>query len=458
MAASPVDMARRRRSEVDFIPFDDPRQAAWTLLAIRFAIDGQRTLHFWQGEFHRFDGAAYTRMPKADVRATLYSIGGLPNGKPLKREHIENVLDALRAAANYSNTRSMPSWILAEDDDPDPRSLILLRNGMLDPVTRILRPPSPRLFAANALPFQYEPRAPHPRSWLQFLGDLWDDDVESVLLLQEWIGYLLTSRTEQQKALLLVGPKRGGKGTIGRVIGRLLGAHNMVSPTLASLGTQFGLQPLIGRLLALISDARLGSRADAALMAENVLRVTGEDQISIPRKFMEDFTCTLPTRLMLLTNELPRFTDASGALPSRFLVLQTTKSWFGREDVVLDRRLEAELPSILNWSLDGLERLTERGRFVQPASALQAIAEMEALASPVGAFVADACNVGPQYEEPVKAVYDAWRQWCEEGGREHPGTEQTFGRDLKAAVPGLVVRQPRRDGDRVRVYQGIGLK
>jgi putative DNA primase/helicase len=458
MTASPVDMARRRRSEVDFIPFDDPRRAAWALIAVRFALDGQRTLHFWQGEFHRFDGAAYARMPKADVRATLYSVGGLPNGKPLKREHVENVLDALRAAANYSNTNSMPSWIVADQDDPEPRSLILLRNGMLDPATRVLRPPSPRLFAANALPFEYQPHAPHPAAWLKFLGDLWDDDVESVLLLQEWIGYLLTSRTEQQKALLLVGPKRGGKGTIGRVIGRLLGAHNMVSPTLASLGTQFGLQPLIGRLLALISDARLGSRADAALMAENVLRVTGEDQISIPRKFMEDFTCTLPTRLMLLTNELPRFTDASGALPSRFLVLQTTKSWFGREDHRLDRRLEAELPSILNWSLDGLERLSERGRFVQPASALQAIAEMEALASPVGAFVADACNVGPQYEEPVKAVYDAWRQWCDEGGREHPGTEQTFGRDLKAAVPGLVVRQPRRDGDRVRVYQGIGLK
>jgi putative DNA primase/helicase len=83
---------------------------------------------------------------------------------------------------------------------------------------------------------------------------------------------------------------------------------------------------------------------------------------------------------------------------------------------------------------------------------------MEALASPVGAFVLDACNVGPQYEEPVKTVYDAWRQWCEEGGRQHPGTEQTFGRDLKAAVPGLVVRRPRADGDRVRVYQGIGLK
>ncbi len=441
-----------------FIPFDDPRGAAWSLIAAQFHVDGLRTLHFWQEEFHRFDGASYVRLHKADVRAILYSRGGLSTGKPIKREHVENVLDALRAAANYSNANTQPSWVTAFEDDPDPRAVILLRNGVLDPIERELRPPTPRLFAANALPFDYQADAPPPAHWLAFLRDLWVDDRESVELLQEWMGYCLTARTEQQKALLLVGPKRGGKGTIGRVLTRLLGAHNVVSPTLASLGTQFGLQPLIGKQVALISDARLGSKADAALMAENVLRVTGEDQISIPRKFMEDFTCTLTTRLTLLTNELPRFTDASGALPSRFLVLQTTQSWFGREDHDLGRRLESELPSILNWCLDGLARLTTRGRFVQPASALQAIAEMEALASPVGAFVLDACNVGPQYEEPVKAVYDAWRQWCEEGGRQHPGTEQTFGRDLKAAVPGLVVRRPRADGDRVRVYQGIGLK
>ena len=38
-----------------------------------------------------------------------------------------------------------------------------------------------------------------------------------------------------------------------------------------------------------------------------------------------------------------------------------------------------------------------------------------------------------------------------------PGTAQTFGRDLRAAVPGLNVIQPREDGDRLRLYQGVGL-
>ena len=37
------------------------------------------------------------------------------------------------------------------------------------------------------------------------------------------------------------------------------------------------------------------------------------------------------------------------------------------------------------------------------------------------------------------------------------GTVQTFGRDMKAAYPGIKTKQPRDDGKRLRVYEGIGL-
>jgi putative DNA primase/helicase len=70
----------------------------------------------------------------------------------------------------------------------------------------------------------------------------------------------------------MVGPKRGGKGTIGRVLTALLGAHHLAAPTLASLSTNFGLQPLIGRPLALISDARLSTKADSKIVVNACCR------------------------------------------------------------------------------------------------------------------------------------------------------------------------------------------
>lgn len=55
--------------------------------------------------------------------------------------------------------------------------------------------------------------------------------------------------------LLIVGPKRSGKGTIARVLTRLIGNGNVSGPTTSSLAGPFGLQPLIGKTLAIVSDA-----------------------------------------------------------------------------------------------------------------------------------------------------------------------------------------------------------
>src|SRR5690606_18483898 len=103
-----------------------------------------------------------------------------------------------------------------------------------------------RYFATSALGVDFDPHAAEPERWLAFLRQLWPEDNDSIRLLQEWTGYLLTPDTRQQKALLLVGPKRSGKGTIARVHTALLGNASVANPTLASLGTNFGLWPLIG--------------------------------------------------------------------------------------------------------------------------------------------------------------------------------------------------------------------
>jgi putative DNA primase/helicase len=71
------------------------------------------------------------------------------------------------------------------------------------------------------------------------------------------------------------------------VLTGLLGAHNVAAPTLASLTTNFGLSPLIGCPLGLISDARLSTRADGSVAVERLLSISGEDSITIDRKYRD---------------------------------------------------------------------------------------------------------------------------------------------------------------------------
>jgi putative DNA primase/helicase len=319
-------------------------------------------------------------------------------------------------------------------------------------------PCSPLFYTHNALDFDYDPASPEPEEWLKFLKSLWPNDPAAIDTLQEMFGYDLTSDTRQQKAFLIVGPKRSGKGTIARVLTALVGKENVASPTTGGLTTNFGMQPLIGKRVAIISDARLHGR-DQKVLAERLLAITGEDSITIDRKYYLAWNGRLQTRFLLLTNELPGLADASGAVASRFIVLTLKETFFGKEDLGLEAKLLDELPGILNWAIRGWQRLIERGHFVQPKSSEDAIRELEDLGSPIKAFLRDCCNIGPRFTITVDLAFSAWREWCEKQGRDRPGNVSSFGRDLRSALPSIKIEQPRGDdGKRPRIYVGLCLK
>lgn len=211
------------------------------------------------------------------------------------------------------------------------------------------------------------------------------------------------------------------------------------------------MQPLIGKLLAIISDARFGRRADPATVAERLLSITGQDPVSANRKNLQFWEGQLPTRFMIISNELPHFTDSSVALIKRMIVIQLTQSWLGKEDTGLERRLQSEMSGILNYAIEGYRRLDERGHFEQPSSAMDAIQAMEDLASPVRAFVRDCCIVGSDQTAEVRELFLRWERWCDANGQRYTGTVQTFGRQLRAAFPNVrMMQHPRR-------YTGIAI-
>ena len=107
--------------------------------------------------------------------------------------------------------------------------------------------------------------------------------------------------------------------------------------------------------------------------------------------------------------------------------------------------------------LDGLERLNARGRFTEPASSKDAVVALADLVSPTSAFVRQRCKVDPGSQVACDELYAAWKSWAEDNGH-RPGSSSSFGRDLRAVLPGLRTARP-RDGndDRPRLYVGLRL-
>ena len=171
---------------------------------------------------------------------------------------------------------------------------------------------------------------------------------------------MISGRLDLHKILLLVGPTRAGKGVIARTLTALVGHDNVAGPTLSSLGGDFGLAPLLGKPLAVVSDARMSGRG-SQVVVERLLAISGEDSITVNRKYRDQWTGKLPSRFMVISNELPQLGDASAAIAGRFVALLLTKSWYGHEDTGLEGQIRTELSGILNWALDGLDAAREGG-------------------------------------------------------------------------------------------------
>lgn len=443
----------------------DPLPSARALIDVKYMRGEIRALHHYRGVFYEWNGFHYREIDDDAIKAIIWTVlehalhpikGSLEPFQP-NTTRVKNVHEALAAACNLPASIEAPTWLTDRGDLPPANEFLPVKNGLLHLPSGDLYPPTPNYFGLSSAGVEHDHGAPDPVEWFRFLDQVWPGDPQSIETLQDLFGYLLSPDTSHQKIGLMVGPKRSGKGTMARVLTALLGQASVAAPTLAGLATNFGLAPLIGKSLAIIGDARLSSRADQAAISERLLSISGEDNLTIDRKFLSAWTGRLGARFLIMTNELPRLADASGALASRFVVLTMEQSFYGKEDRGLGSRLMGELSGILNWALVGYCRLRKRGHFLQPDSARDAIDELEALGSPIAAFIKERCRVASGMRCAGASLFAAWVDWCSSNGRKEPGTAATFGRDLRAAVPGLKVSQPRVDGRQTRFYEGIDI-
>jgi putative DNA primase/helicase len=447
---------------------DDVRLYAADLLEERFTRFGRICLRRWRDEWWEWGGTRYLRILEEAMKGIaceyiscrvgyLNAKSEISLPKPTA-SNTNNVLQALYSMPNVLVPNPEAGIWLDNVRAPSNAPLLPVVNGLLDVSTRTLYPHSPSYLNTYALSYEYEAVAPKPTSWLAFLDSLWGNDQESIDTLQEWFGYVLSGETSFQKILLLIGPKRAGKGTIARVLTELMGAENVCNPTLADLGSNFGLQVFIDKSLAIFGDARMGARQDVAVAVERMLSISGEDAQTVDRKYKEHLTTRLPSRLMIVSNELPRINDASGAFASRLVTLQARNSFLGKEDLDLPQKLKSELPGILHWGLEGMDRLKRCGRFTEPASAQSMVETFADLSSPISAFVRERCILEAAARVRASDLYTVWLGWCNENGIDKIGSTQALARDLYSSFPEITKERSSINGDRDRYYTGIRVK
>lgn len=435
----------------------NPMKVARELLAelpATFGDDGSATVHrgHWRGDFYQWTGSHWQELPEANVRSWIYRrtehawfTGGTPE-EPKTEAWLPNprkvnaVMDALG------------DGVLHRPTDQEHEPCMALANGVYDLTTGQLLPHHPSRWNLTSLPFAYDPSATCPQ-WLAFLDQVLPAD--SIAFLQEWMGYLVGGSTKHQKIASLIGKPRSGKGTIARMIRAMLGAGMVAGPTLGSLVGPFGLEPLLGKSLAIFADVKWSAKGvgDAT---ELLKTISGEDGATVHRKNRQAWEGELPTRFMLMSNDIPSFTDASGALADRLIHVHFKRSFKGREDIGLTDRLLTELPGVLLWAIEGLRRLNANGRFSVPSDSSAIDTDVRRTSSPHAVFVDERCILDPAARVDLNVLWQAWQTWCLEDGAE-PGTKRWLVRKLKAVEADLDVIEEKVGGVRTKYVAGINL-
>lgn len=357
-----------------------------------------------------FLGQAAERMGVDPFDARFYSF----------RDHL---FEQFQSAAN-----------LPTPEPPKGKVLVNLANGTFEVGAKgqRLRPPRPADFLTYQLPFGYDPKATAPE--FQAYLDKMQPDKARQLILAECIGSLFveTSTLKLEKVPLLYGTGANGKSVYFDTVNALLGGEaNVSSYTLQQLTDENGYYraKLGNKLVNYASE--INGKMDASIFKA----LASGEPISARLPYGEPFTLNRYAKLMFNANELPREVEQTDAFFRRFLLIPFDVSL---PEAEWDRGLSAriatnELSGVFNWALAGLHRLLRQEGFTESQAVNDALQVFRRLSDSVRSYLEEeGYTPSADSHRPLKDVYQAYREYCKEGGA-HPVGRNNFGERLRGA-------------------------
>jgi putative DNA primase/helicase len=302
--------------------------------------------------------------------------------------------------------------------DADP-NILVLKNGILDLQSLTLKPHSPDVLTISSLPVDYDPTADCP-AWKKFVGEVLDPgDIQAV---QEYCGHLLENHYKTQKAWMQLGSGSNGKDTFDRVLTALLGFENVSAKSLQELeSNRFARADLYGKRANIYSDL-----PDVALRTTGQFKtLTGEGLVSAEKKHQDPFQFANVAKLVYSCNIIPRSPDDTYAFYRRWFITVFSHT-FGEDrcqacglchpinpDLVAELTTPRELSGILNWCLEGRERLrAQKWKLSNSKSVEEVRLDYVRKSDPVKAFVIDCCLVDPDLEVSKRDLHQAFLKYC----------------------------------------------
>ncbi len=307
----------------------------------------------------------------------------------------------------------IPARITDFDRDP---YLFNVKNGTLDLRVGKLREHRRDDLITNMVAIEFDPRATC-ELWTAFIRRIADCNEELCAYLRRFIGYLLVGETSDQSLHFLYGLGANGKSVFCEVLMRLLGSYAIaVSPDLVMFRLYGGIPNDVARLrgvrAAFMNETAQGSRFDEAKLKE----LTGGDTLTARFLHQEFFDFQPTHRLVIRGNHKPTIsgTDEGIWRRLRLVPFAVTIPECERDHHLLSK-LDAELPGILSWALQGCCEWQALG-LKPPSIIADAVRDYREESDTLGRFIAECCEVRKLGRVKSSVLFKRFQEFAECAG------------------------------------------
>lgn len=290
------------------------------------------------------------------------------------------------------------------------RNYINLNNGILNIKTGELLVHDPKFMFLHKIAVDYKPEK-QCSAIIKFLKELLNE--EDLKVIQEWFGYVLYRSYFLKKALILVGERDTGKSTLLKLFDKLIGKDNISGISLQQLaGDKFATAHLYNKHINIYDDLSFSDINENG----SFKIATGSGVMTGEYKFGENFQFENYSKLTFSCNKIPNVKDSNDeAYFSRWIVIQFNKKVEHPDKFLMDKlSIEDEISGLLNFSLEGLQRLITNQEFSYNKDPDEIKAEMLRSGSGIANFVYDTLEESPGEWISKDAMYSAFINYTRE--------------------------------------------
>jgi len=340
----------------------------------------------------------------------------------------------------FANSIADPMAILGDEIDSCPW-LLACENGVIDLETGEIQDGRPNDYLLKSSPVAWEGIDAPRKLWEKTLLDIFAGDQEVVDFVQRLFGASIVGKRTEDIMTVFSGRGRNGKSLIVDKVSQVLG--DLAGPIPAEMlldqgkyksasGPSPDIMALRGLRIAFASETDEHRKFSSA----RVKWLTGGDELTGRNPHDKYPTTFKPTHtLILLTNHRPHAPSDDFAFWRRMVLIPFTISFSNDlepsdtvkpEDKTLPDKLDAELPGILAWLVEGCLKWQQQG-LALPFAIKEANRMYQREEDLLADFLDECCSIEEEGREGATKLHSIFSAWWAKNISNKPPKQKTFG-------------------------------